>query len=127
MAGGWTNEDGAAALKRIGLDLPQSARVEHAAGLYGQDDALRLVVEMPAAAWAAFKPTLRASDGSEPTFRAENNYELESDDSTPWVHQDAPGLKTAQLLWREGKQGLNLGVMPLAGEKIRLFVFWYQL
>lgn len=127
MADGWTQEDGVAALQRIGLELPRSARVKRAEAEYGQDDALRLIVEMPAADWAAFEPTLHASDGNAPTFRRENNYELESGASSPWVPKDAAGLKTAQLPWRGGKQILNLGVMPVSANKVRLFVFWYQL
>ena len=127
MVDGWTKEDGATALRRIGLELPRSAHVERAAGEYGQDDALRLVVEMPAADWAAFERTLRASDGSAPAFRTENNYELESGASSPWVPRDAEGLKTAQLPWSGGRQMLTLGVMPVPADKVRVFVFWYQL
>ena len=82
---------------------------------------------MPAADWAAFGPTLRATDGSAPRFRAENNCELESGGSAGWVPKDAAGLKTAQLSWCEGKQVLNLGVMPAPIDRVWLFIFWCQL
>ena len=127
MADDWNKEDGVAALKRIGLDLPRSARVKRAGAEYGQDDALRLIVEMPAADWATFEPTLRASDGHAPIFRKENNYELESGAASPWVPNSAAGLKTAQLPWRGGKEILNLGVMPVSENMVQLFIFWYQL
>lgn len=117
--------DGGAILKRIGLDLPPSARVDHADQIRGRDDAARLSVLMTAADWKTFRARLPA-DPEPLLFSADDNFHLGPDEGG-WAPSRAAGLTTAQLPWRGGAESLNLGFAPASGDQVRVFIFWHQL
>lgn len=110
----------------IGLDLPPGAQIDHAERISGQDDAVRLVVRLPEAAWRTLVERLASKAGEAPVFSADQNFHL-GPPGEGWRPGDAMGLKTAQLPWAGGAEALNLGLAPAGRGEVRLFVFWHQL
>lgn len=111
---------------RIGLDLPPEARAEYAKQISGQDDAARLIVLMPEAAWQTLLLKLAKKAGEEPAFSSDQNFHL-GPPGDGWHPGDATDLKTAQLPWANGREALNLGLASDDPGKVKLFVFWHQL
>jgi len=117
---------GQATLKRIGLTLPASARIEHAEQIPGQDNAVRVIAVLTEAEWASVTSHLTGAGGEKPVFSADDNFHL-GPDADSWKPSAAQGLKTAQLPWGKGRESLNLGIAPAESGQVRLFVFWHQL
>lgn len=112
--------------KLAGLDLPASAEVVFADYTQGHDDAARLLVDLPEADWTALKarPPLSAIDLR--AWSADNVFHL-GPAQGPWQPGEAEGLEVAQTPVAEGRQSLNVGVMPAQGGKVRVYLHWYQL
>lgn len=111
--------------KRIGLRLPLGAQAEFADWMTGLDDAARLILLMPEAAWPAFRADLPGLSAARP-FEAETNYVLGMDEGR-WAPGRAAGLLSVQLPWRGGLEVMNLGIAPAHQGWVRVFVFWHQL
>lgn len=115
---------GPALARKIGLAFPATATYLFAAYEPGQDDNIRLVVDLPAADWATLsaKPPYAGAD-----FAADNNHHLAPDDASgPWQPEKSAGLKTAQVPVRDGRESLNTGIVQQP-DRVRLYIFWYQL
>lgn len=117
--------DGTAVAKRIGLTLPPSARVEHAEPMRGMDDAARLSLVMSSADWQGFSAQIAKQSSHELTFSEDDNFLLGTQ-ADGWKPGEATGLKTGQVLWANGTEGLNVGVAPEGSDMVRVFLFWHQ-
>ncbi len=115
-----------AILKRIGLSLPSSARVEYAEQMPGRDDAARLIMVLDEADWKIVQSRLVDKGSDQPIFSEDDNFHLGSDEDG-WKPGEAAALKTAQLPWADGVESLNLGIARAEAGQVRLFVFWHQL
>lgn len=131
-AGLWATRDGAdkadaptararVYAARIGLPLPEGTRVVFAEWATGLDDSARLGLVMSEAGWASLRGQLPAL-----AFEPENNFHL-GRDRGGWRPQNAPGLTTAQVRWRDRAEYLNVGIAPLSSGEVRVFVFWHQI
>jgi hypothetical protein len=121
-----TATDQAAILKRIGLTLPPSARVEYADYMAGMDDAARLLMTMTDADWQAFLTDITRRAPRLPEFLEDANPLLGPTDGK-WNPSATKGLKTGQVVWGVNQsEGLNIGFAPVGDGKVRVFLFWHQ-
>ncbi|WP_442678107.1 hypothetical protein ACSBM8_11210 [Sphingomonas sp. ASY06-1R] len=112
--------------RRMGLNLPPEARIEHAEDMSGQDSAARMVVVLPDAAWQKILQELTKRAGSDPIFSADENFEL-GPPGAGWRPAEAANLTTAQFSLRNGLETLNVGLTHPEAGKVRLFLFWFHL
>jgi hypothetical protein len=110
-------------IKKIGLNLPASARFNHAAYEEGVDDSATLIVTLPRSDWEQVKqkPPFAGAE-----FARDRKYYL-GPDSDGWEPSKIDDLPTAQISIANGKQALNVGVEGGRPAEVRLFIFWHQL
>lgn len=109
-----------------GIDLPASAKVVFADYTEGQDDSARLLIDLPEAEWQALKtrPPLAAIDPR--AWSADNIFHLGPAEG-PWQPKETQGLEVAQTPVADGRQSLNVGVAPVDGGMMRVYIHWFQL
>jgi len=118
--------DGTNILKRIGLSLPPSGKIEYARYQSGMDDAAWLLVTMSEADWKVFLDGIVRRAPHPLEFSEEANPLMGPRDGE-WNPEAAKGLKTGQVNWdRNDSEGLNIGFAPAGDGTVRVFLFWHQ-
>lgn len=121
-----SSTDRAAMLKRIGLTLPSSGKIEYARYLPGMDDAAWLSLTMTEVEWTTFLDGIIRKAPRPPEFSEEAN-PLLGPPEEGWHPESAKGLKTGQVAWGVNQsEALNIGVTPAADGRVRVFIFWHQ-
>lgn len=118
--------DGAIIVKRIGLSLPPSGKIEYARYQPGMDDAAWLLVRMSEVDWKVFLDGIVRWAPHAPEFSEEANALMGPRDGN-WDTEAAKGLKTGQVAWGvNDSEGLNIGFAPAGDGRVRVFLFWHQ-
>jgi hypothetical protein len=125
QSGATSTADMSAIVKKIGLSLPDGAKIEFADYQTGHDDNARIVVSMSQAQWNNLSKQQPYAGAD---FSPDNNHHMAPDDTTgPWAPEKAPDLATAQMSADNGMASLNVGVSKQADTTIKLYIFWYRL